>query len=77
MTLCDLDNLIRATMDDSAARRDILTGLGDVTEALNIVLHPLMSMMGYSYDADEECWRVPKSVTRQVNQRDRISVQSQ
>ncbi len=69
MTLNDLDDLIRATMNDSSARRDILTGVGDITEAVNIILTPLLMMMGYSYDADEECWRVPRTAKRQVNPR--------
>ena len=48
MTLNDLDDLIRAAMNDSSARRDILTGVGDITEAVNIILTPLLMKRTYA-----------------------------
>ena len=48
----------------------LLTGLGDLTEALNGGLGWLLSMTGYEYEGaeDEEKWiRRDKPVKRQVN----------
>ncbi len=70
MRLKEMDELIRESMPDGPERRMLLTGLGDLTEALNGGLGWLLSITGYEYSGaeDEEKWiRRDTPAKRQVN----------
>ena len=67
MTFIQLDQLIRETMPDSPERRDILTGVGDLSEGINQMLQFLLSAQGWTYNENEDAWKQKKTVIRQVN----------
>ena len=58
MKLGEMEALIRESMPDGPERRILLSGLGDLTEGLNVTLGWLLSITGYEYEGadDEEKW---------------------
>ena len=67
MTFIQLDQLIRETMPDSPERRDILSGVNDLSEGINQMLGFLLATQNWTYNENEDAWKQKKSVIRQVN----------
>jgi hypothetical protein len=67
MTFIQLDQLIRETMPDGPERRNILSGVNDLSEGINQMLGFLLSTQSWAFDEVNETWKQKKTVIRQVN----------
>jgi len=67
MNFNELDALIRQALPDGQDRRDILTCIHDLQEALNVFLGYILAVTGHTFDEDTDSWSKAKTIKRNVN----------
>mgnify|MGYP003123385911 CR=1 FL=1 len=67
MNFGEIDALVRKALPDGEDRRNILTAVHDLQEALNHHCGYLLAVTGHKWDESTESWSKDTNVKRNVN----------